>query len=328
MQNIKEILAAEVTVVDQAIEQDIAGLTAEIDPLLKEVLQYGLLNGGKRIRPLLVLLASRFCGRDDNDLAMLAAAFEYLHVATLLHDDVIDNADKRRGKPSVYAQYGLTPAILTGDFLLARCMTIVGELSGQQGLNAFCKATRAMVDGEFVQLRNSEDYGLSVDKYFEAIQGKTAQLLSAACEVGAVYGGGDQQARESFIVYGSNLGAAFQIIDDLLDYLGDTGKTGKAVGNDLVEGKVTLPLIYALQNAADKDKNELLGLLENEERRRDSFERVVALVERNNGFSQSQEKATQLMSDAVAHIERLHCRDQNAKNILLGLAQYILVRKK
>ncbi len=328
MDNIKELLAGEVAAVDKTIENDIAGLAAEIDPLLQEVLQYAVFNGGKRIRPLLVLLASRFCGKDDHKLPMLAAAFEYLHVATLLHDDVIDHADKRRGKPSVNVQYGLTPAILTGDFLLARSMTIVGEFTGQDGLNAFCKATRAMVDGEFVQLRNSEDYELSVERYFEAIQGKTAQLISAACEVGAVYGGADLKTRESFAVYGSNLGAAFQIIDDLLDYLGDAGKTGKAIGNDLVEGKVTLPLIYALQNAADEDRKVLLDLLDNETRRAESFDQVVQLVEKNNGFSQSLEKAQQLIADAVAHIESLHCRDQHAKKILLGLAQYILVRKK
>lgn len=328
MDDIKEILRNEIGLVDKTIENDIDTLASGIDPLLREVLEYSVFNGGKRVRPLLVLLASRFCGRDDDDLAMLAAAFEYLHVATLLHDDVIDHADKRRGKASVNAQFGLTPAILTGDFLLARSMTIVGELTGQEGLTVFCGATRALVDGEFVQLRNTEDYSLSEERYFEAIRGKTAQLISAACEVGAIYGNGDQRTRESFSVYGSNLGAAFQIIDDLLDYLGDAGKTGKVLGNDLVEGKVTLPLIYALQNSSEEDRTALLELLVDEEKRGENFQAVVKLVERNSGFSQSLQKAEQLIAEAVGHIEKLDCKNEYVKQVLVGLAQYILVRKK
>ena len=328
MQNLKDILKQEIVAIDTALEEDLDRLKAENDPLLDEVLRYTIFNGGKRVRPILVLLSSRFCGEDSPDLLKLAIAFEYLHVATLLHDDVIDHADTRRGKPSVNSQFGLVAAILAGDFLLARSMTIVGELAGQPGLKVFCDATRAMVDGEFVQLRNAEQYNLSEEKYFEAIQGKTAKLISAACEVGCIFAGGTTAEQESFRKYGSNLGAAFQIVDDLLDYLGDASTTGKAVGNDLVEGKVTLPLILALKEADEESKKTLLTCLESEENRKNSFTVVTELVEKNNGFSGSKKRAEFLIEEAKEQIQSLTCRDQKAAVILVGLAEYILSRNK
>ncbi len=328
MEDFKKILLAELAPIDKAIEDDLITIKDSVDPLLNEVLRYSLFNGGKRVRPLLVLLAARFCGVSGRDAYTLGIAFEYLHVATLLHDDVIDRAATRRGKPSVNEKYGLVAAILTGDYLHARSMTLVGELSGTEGLKLFTEATQGMVDGEFVQLRNQEQYDLSQEKYFDAIKGKTAQLISAACEVGCVFAGGDIHQQDALRVYGSNLGAAFQIVDDLLDYLGDAAKTGKNIGNDLVEGKVTLPLILALKNAREKDRQELLELLENEERRKDSFAEVVDRVTALDGFSGSRIKAEELISEALQELDKVTCLDEQAAAILKGLAMYVLSRNK
>lgn len=328
IEKLKDLMLAEVALIDATIESDLASLDGQLDPLLDEVLRYSLFNGGKRIRPLLVILASRLCDGDERKLYRLAIAFEYLHVATLLHDDVIDQADTRRGKPSVNKEFGLVAAILAGDFLHARAMTLVGELSGQAGLSIFCEATQGMVDGEFVQLRNCEKYALSEEKYFDAIQGKTAQLISASCEIGAVYANSTKVQQQALRVYGSNLGAAFQIVDDLLDYLGDAKNTGKKVGNDLIEGKVTLPLILALRNAQEKESDQLFKLLNSEEARQTKFSEIVKLVDEYDGFRESKLRAETLIEEAMSNLILFKGSNVVAVEILTGLAGYVLARNK
>ncbi len=328
IEKLKDLMLAEVALIDATIESDLASLDGQLDPLLDEVLRYSLFNGGKRIRPLLVILASRLCDGDEKNLYRLAIAFEYLHVATLLHDDVIDQADIRRGKPSINKEFGLVAAILAADFLLARAMTLVGELSGQAGLAIFCEATQGMVDGEFVQLRNCEQYELSEEKYFEAIQGKTAQLISASCEIGAVYANATKEQQVALRIYGSNLGAAFQIVDDLLDYLGDAKATGKRIGNDLIEGKVTLPLILALRNAEKANDDQLFKLLNSEEARQTKFVEIVELVNEYGGFTESKLRAESLIQEALYKLILFKGSDIVAVEILTGLAGYVLARNK
>ena len=247
--------------IDAAMHADLDGLAVTMDGLLTEILRYGLFNGGKRLRPLLVVLAARLCGRSDPAVYNLARAFEYLHAATLMHDDVIDNAETRRGRPSVYKKFGLVAAILAGDFLHARSMAIVGELAGTEALSVFSEATGRIVDGEFLQMRNAADLNLLEEDYQRTILGKTGLLIAAACEVGVIWAGRGEEERKAMRDYGIHLGCAFQIIDDLLDYQGDKGKTGKAVGNDLVEGKMTLPLILAVQQADQEDRRRLQDIL-------------------------------------------------------------------
>ncbi|MDP3478383.1 MAG: polyprenyl synthetase family protein [Desulfoprunum sp.] len=315
--------------IDMAMRDDLAGLTPKVDGLLAEVLEYSLFNGGKRIRPLLVVIAARLCGREDAEIYQLARAFEYLHAATLLHDDVIDNADTRRGKPSVYRQYGLVSAILTGDFLHAKSMAIVGQIGGKEALALFSEAAAGMVDGEFMQLRNAGRYSLSEDDYIGAIMGKTALLIAAACEIGVLYAQGHERKRKALRAYGVQLGCAFQMIDDLLDYQGETAKTGKPVGNDLVEGKMTLPLILALHRADAQDRGRLLAILGSEAARRQAFSEVYHLIDKYNGFSATREKAEESVSIAVQQLEIF--TDESAASdvtVLQGLTQYVLKREK
>lgn len=319
-------LRSEASCIDRIIQADIDGLRDSVDKLLLEVLNYGLLNGGKRIRPLLVVLTARVCGRDDQSVYQLARAFEYLHAATLFHDDVIDNAETRRGRPAVNRKYGLVAAILAGDFLHARSMGIVGELAGSRGLTIFCDATAGMVDGEFMQLRNAAQYTLSEPDYYEAIMGKTGLLIAAACETGALYGGATAEQQQALRQYGVGLGCAFQMVDDLLDYTGDQEKTGKAVGNDLVEGKMTIPLIITLKRAGTVDGARIRSILADEQSRLGGFAEVVELIHKYEGFVETRTKAEGVIAEALAELDIFD--DQPAKKILQGLAQYVLRRDK
>ena len=327
--DLKKLISLESEKISELIRDDIAKIALTCDPLLAEILDYALLGGGKRVRPLLVILSGRICGKDDHDLYRLAVAFEYLHVATLLHDDVIDQADTRRGVTSVYCKYGLIGAILAGDFLHAHSMEIVARLGGDSSVKIFTNATRGMADGEFVQLRNSSNFNQSEADYFSVIMGKTALLIGAACEVGGIYSGAGGKKLEALKEYGIKLGCAFQIVDDILDYQGQVEKTGKAVGNDLVEGKMTLPLIQAMERANPEDRKRLLGILEEEETRGSRFDEVVGLITQYRGFVDSKVKAEIIIEEAVTALELLLSSENSESiEILRGLAQYVLNRKK
>ena len=315
--------------IDDAMHADLDRLAVTADGLLTEVLNYGLFNGGKRIRPLLVVLAARLCGRSDPEVYNLARAFEYLHAATLMHDDVIDNAETRRGRPSVYKKFGLVAAILAGDFLHARSMAIVGELAGAEALSVFSEATGRIVDGEFLQMRNAADLNLLEEDYQRAILGKTGLLIAAACEVGVIWAGRGNEERNALRAYGIHLGCAFQIIDDLLDYQGDKGKTGKAVGNDLVEGKMTLPLILAVHQADHQDRRRLQEILADAADRRRVFAEVSRLIEKYNGFSMSRRRAEEAAAAALAQLDVFPDKaGGQEKAILQGLVKYVLEREK
>jgi len=323
------VIKKEAVQIENQMRLDLTELRSEIDDLLAAILEFGLFNGGKRIRPLLVVVASRLCGDSDGDVYRLACAFEYLHAATLFHDDIIDNSDTRRGKPTVTQKFGTTPAILAGDFLHAYAMSTVGRFTGKKGLDVFCKATTGMVDGEFMQLKNSENHNLSERDYHDAIMGKTGLLISAACVIGAMYGGGTREQAHALQVYGENLGCAFQIIDDLLDYQGDSAKTGKPVGNDLLEGKMTLPLIMTLGKAADTDKKRLLAVLADKRKRKESINEVCYLIEKNNGFTLARKKAEEAVVTACSALQIFDAKAVLPERSLLeGLADYVLIREK
>ena len=325
---LKEILS-EAQVVEKQLQKTLGQLQPDVDDQLYEVLEYGLLNGGKRIRPILVVLASRLCGNAGAEAYELGCAFELLHAATLYHDDLIDNSDTRRGKPSVHKKFGTVAAVLAGDFLHAQSMSTVGRLSGQKGLDIFCRATKGMVDGEFMQLRNAENHNLSELDYYHAIMGKTGLLISAACEVGAVHGGGDEQQILALKEYGNNLGCAFQIIDDLLDYLGDPERTGKSVGNDLVEGKMTLPVILALNAAKDIDRKRMATILADKKLRAESIVEICYLISEYGGFEAARKKAVAAVDHALAALTVFSDPDiRPERSILEGLARYVLVREK
>ena len=323
---LKKLIAEEAVEIDRVMQADIAELGVNFDPLLSEILNYGLFGGGKRVRPLLAILSARLCGHCDAALYRLAAAFEYLHAATLFHDDVIDRAETRRGRMSINNRYGAVGAILAGDFLHARSMELIGRFGGIEALKVFSEATRGMVDGEFLQLRNVGNFDQSEEYYFSVVLGKTALLIGSSCEIG-MYGGADQAKRKALKMYGINLGCAFQIVDDLLDYQGDQQKTGKMVGNDLAEGKMTLPLILAMQRAKSTDKHRLLAILQQEHERQEHLPEVTSLIEKYYGFSDARKKAEESITAALSQLNVFdEHRDTPSFQALEGLSHYVLSR--
>ncbi|NLX17761.1 MAG: polyprenyl synthetase family protein [Desulfobulbus sp.] len=323
-------LATVVARVETAMRTDLEHSLDQCDPLLIEVVHYSLFNGGKRIRPLLTVLCSRSCGRDDGDLYLLAGAFEYLHVATLIHDDIIDQAAQRRGKKTVVARYGKTAAILAGDWLHARSMHLVGKLAGPDSLEVFCRATQSMVNGEFEQLRHIGDISTSKEQYLKIIRQKTGNLIASTCVIGALYAGADRQQQHALRTYGSHIGEAFQIVDDLLDFQGNAAQTGKQIGNDFVEGKITLPLLYALAEASPADKEIMKELIEGDRTQPSSYEALVANIERYNGFNLAAGTARQLISTAIEILRTMPVHEDGgqATHLLQRLASYLLTRKR
>lgn len=312
--------------IDQAMRADIAQVDS---PVLREVLEYAIFNGGKRIRPLLTLLAAELCGMPagDGDACRLAMLFEYLHAASLLHDDVVDSSEVRRGRAAANLVWGNPAAILAGDFLHARAMRLAGVVGGLRCLEIVSQATNAMVEAEFLQMANAGAPNLTEDDYFRVLQGKTAALIGAACEVGAVYAQAAPEQGAALRHYGENLGLAFQVVDDLLDYWGDPQSTGKAVGNDFVEGKMTLPLIHAVRQATVDEQRLVAELLAADgNARRQRLAEVTALIEANGGLAYSRERAAGLVRDAQDELRKFAAGE--AGSLLAALADYVLTRRK
>lgn len=313
--------------IDQAMRLDLESVR---DPQLAEVLRYIIFNGGKRIRPQLTVLTWRLAGRGKGggeEALRLAIAFEYLHVASLVHDDVIDHSDNRRGKPTAQAAWGLGPAILAGDFLHSRALTLAGQAGGREGVELLGRAITAMVEGEFLQARLATAGKSTQGDYFQVAAGKTGALIGAACEAGIMLAGGAAKERAAGRSYGEKLGLAFQIVDDLLDYLGDPARTGKAVGNDLVEGKLTLPLLLALERAEVGDRARLKEILAAPPAgRRGCVGEVRELIDGYGGFVAARNKAEELLEAGVLSLAVFSAAPEH--ELLSGLAAYVLSRDK
>ena len=247
-----------------ALKADIAAINAALAanlqthvPLIAEVGRHILLSGGKRIRPLLFILAARMCGHRNNTLADFSTIFEYLHAATLLHDDVIDAAQVRRGTTTANNIWGNHAVILVGDFLLSKALSLAVTTDRLKILQVLAQATTQMAEGEILQLIHAGNLNLNEAEYFEVITRKTAILMSAACQIGGILAGAPPAQEEALAQMGLNLGITFQLVDDILDYTGDQKQLGKEVGADLREGRITLPLIHALSQADPQDRERL-----------------------------------------------------------------------
>lgn len=260
-------------------------------PLVEKIAQYIIESGGKRLRPLLVLLSSRALGYERDEHLKLAAVIEFLHTATLLHDDVVDTSDMRRGRSTANARWGNAPSVLVGDFLYARAFEMMVELQNLKIMDVLSHATAVIAEGEVLQLMNVKNPDVNEDKYMEVIHNKTAMLFEAASHTGALLAGASDDQERALSAYGKHLGLAFQLVDDVLDYRGDAETMGKNVGDDLAEGKPTLPLIYAMANGTDEEKQ----LIRQAVRKGglDNLPKILDIVNRSGALEYTMKRAKQ-----------------------------------
>ena len=255
LEEIRSIVSEEWSLLDQEIEKQ---LSSDIE-LINNISQYIVNSGGKRIRPLIVLLSARACGASDLERIVKAAAMiEFIHTATLLHDDVVDNSDSRRGIKTAHQSFGNESTILVGDFLYSRAFQIMVQINHMGIMEVMSDATNTIAEGEVLQLINSGNPKINKEQYLEVIYRKTGKLFEAAMVVGGLLSNQSQKVLNTLQLFGKELGMAYQIVDDVLDYSSSFEIMGKDVGDDLAEGKVTLPMIYTLERAMP-DMQEMIG---------------------------------------------------------------------
>jgi octaprenyl-diphosphate synthase len=271
--------------VDEVIQRRLASDVV----MINQVAHYIISAGGKRIRPLLVLLFSRALGFEGSERFELAATVEFVHTATLLHDDVVDESALRRGRQTANALFGNAASVLVGDFVYSRAFQMMVSVNRMRVLEVLADATNVIAEGEVLQLMNMHDPDLAVEDYLRVIRFKTAKLFEASARLGAVLANAEPSVEESCADYGRSLGTAFQLVDDLLDYEGATAQLGKNVGDDLREGKPTLPLLIAMERGTADDKQLIRHAIEHGEVSR--LAEVVAVVRKTGALSATRDAA-------------------------------------
>jgi octaprenyl-diphosphate synthase len=286
---------------------------------------------GKRLRPAMVFLSYGACsnsgGRSASDPRVMnvALAIECIHTATLLHDDVVDQSKVRRGQISVNHKWSNMISVLMGDFLLAKALRLIVETRSPSLLSTISRATENLSIGEMNEAHESHNLDLDEKTYLQIISEKTASLFTASCESGAVAAGASSGARQKLKEYGENLGMAFQITDDLLDWVGETRKTGKGLGNDLKEGKITLPLIHTLRQCDSASRSSILKLVQNDFNSGD-FHKILSMMKGNGGMEYARRKANSFGEKAVGHLSGF--KDSKYKRALQDLVSFVIEREK
>jgi octaprenyl-diphosphate synthase len=292
--------------------------------LVSQIAGHILFSGGKRLRPLLMVLSARVCGYKGDYDKIFSTIFEYLHAATLLHDDLVDEATLRRGKPVANSIWGNAAAVLVGDFLLARSLAIAAETKRPDVIKVVSGITENMSQGEIHQMMKKGSLDLTEAEYMEIITRKTAVLFQGTCRSGALIADVSLPKETALSDYGFNLGIAFQMVDDLLDYTLDTVTLGKEVGADLKEGKLTLPVIYSLKSADEKDRTRMENIIKNKNFSVNDFKTLIRMIDKYGGRSYTQTLATEYVQHAKEAL--VVFEDSKPKEILLMIADYTLSR--
>ncbi|HIQ25593.1 MAG TPA: polyprenyl synthetase family protein [Persephonella sp.] len=300
-------------------------LNSDVNFILK-IGNYILSSGGKRIRPLLTVGFSKLLEKEDIDnLIPLAIALEYLHTASLLHDDVVDGADTRRGKPSSNNIFGNEATVLTGDFMYATALNIFSTYGNIDMIKVVSDAVKKMAEGQLLELKKIADFELKEEEYFKIIDGKTAVLFGACCYVGANYAKADENLSNLAYDYGIKIGRAFQIVDDILDYVSSEDKLGKPVCNDIKEGKITYPLICIRDNLSNEEKKFIKKVIRTINPNTEDILKVRDTVLEKEGHKKAFEKAKEYVRKAIQNLEEfpqnIYCKE------LKKLAEYIVERE-
>jgi len=306
----------------QRVDQTIVERLASDVMLVNQVSQYIIGGGGKRLRPLSVLLAARACGHEGQKHVPAAAIIEFIHTATLLHDDVVDSSDMRRGRNTANHVFGNEASVLVGDYLYSRAFQMMVELGDLRIQEVMANATNTIAEGEVLQLMNAHDPDTTEQRYLEVIYRKTAKLFEAGAQLAAILSGSSRETEQSMIEYGRHLGTAFQLVDDVLDYTASAEELGKNLGDDLAEGKPTLPVIYALANAQPAGSAQLRAAIENGGI--DDLAQITRLIETSGGLEYTARKARQEKELAIEALDRLPA--SSYRNALMALAEFAVAR--
>lgn len=306
------------------IDREVEKLLDSHISLIEEIGGHSLLGGGKRLRPLFFILSCHLCGYDDETLYRLSTIFEYIHTASLLHDDVLDNANIRRRKPSANHLWGNHAAILEGDFLYSKAFCVAVEAGNLAFLKLITDTTTRMAEGQVLELLHTNDWNMGKGVYLDIINAKTAVLISAACAGGGILSHADEQEVLSLGKFGHFMGMAFQVMDDLLDYTSCQNVIGKPVGKDIREGKITLPLIYALEDIGDDEKNHVIKLFEGQRVSEKEYNALVDLVHKRGALDRAHSEARKYVDEATCCLSGFP--DSPSKESLLELNRFIIER--
>ncbi len=291
--------------------------------LVSSVAHYIINSGGKRLRPLLVLLAARACGYVGDQHITVAAIIEFIHTATLLHDDVVDASDRRRGQKTANSVFGNEASVLVGDFLYSRAFQLMVDVGQMRIMEVLADATNTIAEGEVLQLMNCRNPDTTEEQYLEVIYRKTAKLFEAGVLIGAILGNQTRAVESAFIEYGKQLGIAFQLVDDALDYDATSEQLGKNIGDDLAEGKPTLPLIYALRRSAPEQQMLIRNAIENGGR--NDIDAILTVISSSGALAYTLSKATQASRAAIEALSRVP--DSPYKDCLVQLADFAVERR-
>ena len=315
------LLAPEMLAVDQLIK---ARMVSEHAPRIPEVTAHLVEAGGKRLRPLLTLASARLCGYDGPFHVHLAATVEFIHTATLLHDDVVDESAQRRGRPTANLMWDNKSSVLVGDYLFSRAFQLMVETGSLRVLDILANASATIAEGEVLQLTAAQDLRTDASIYLQVVRGKTAALFAAATEVGGVIAGAPEDQVTALRDYGDALGISFQIVDDLLDYGGSAAVMGKNTGDDFRERKLTLPVIKAVAKADLGERAFWSRVIEAGKQEEGDLQQAIDLMQRHGTLAQTRAEALGWAEKAKVAVERLPSSE--LRDLLVGLADYVVAR--
>ncbi len=318
LDSLKQFTAADMQRVNQVIEQHLSSDVALINQLSQHIIH----SGGKRLRPMLVILAAKACGYQGQQDALLAAIIEFIHTATLLHDDVVDDSDMRRGQQTASSIWGNEAAVLVGDYLYSRSFQMMVLAQSMRIMNLLADTTNTIAQGEVMQLLNVNEPDTSEAQYHQVIYSKTACLFEAAASIGAMLSEADEDLQLALGAYGKHLGIAFQLVDDALDFEADSDELGKNVGDDLAEGKPTLPLIHAMQHGNEQQRQMIRNAIQHGGL--EHIQEITQTIRDTGALDYTHQQAIAHANQAKAAIAGLP--DSDSRNALMFLADYAVER--
>jgi len=319
LDSIRALVRADLQAVDEAIR---SGFHSAV-PLVDQVAEHIISGGGKRLRPLLVVLAGRACHSSSPECIGAAAFIEFIHTATLLHDDVVDMSVRRRGRDTANEVYGNQASVLVGDFVYSRAFQLMAATRSARVIEIMADATNVIAEGEVLQLMNAHDPDTTESRYLEVIHRKTAQLFQAGAEVAAVVSGADRQVQAALAAFGRHLGTAYQLIDDVLDYRSDPETRGKNLGDDLAEGKPTLPLIHALKTCSPSSAALIRDVIQHGGRER--LDEILTAIESTGGLEYTARLAQAEADQALAALAALP--ETRYREALAALVRFAVARR-